>query len=377
MIWAFMERELDKVRGKIKTIEDLKKKVIFLWNRIPKVLCKNIVNRFEYMVDTVYRNMGNKESRRDRNDRRLKGLKDRKDRKPEFKLKDRKIWKNKAFTEYEDQIERISYSQKTFEEFKDNYIIFLKKIIGFYKKIEVAIELYRRKQIDKKRSHSKNKEFEDLCNNYLEFVRDLKKEKENTRNNIDSLTEEEFWNSLPAPVKENLICTNSLSVTKLDNLIMLNDDIKNEKIFTILKTVKITFKSNEKDLEDFCNKIQRLEEEKNFINTTRNSKTTNDQTEFSDEDDDENNIEELNYRIDSVDNNFNLSDNESNTNRIPVVKVKGQQLRSKRWVLGILDEIIGKTEKKKISLNRLYSEIKDNLDCPNVLNSKQYLQELI
>jgi len=36
MVWAFMERELEKMRGTIKTIDDLKRKVIYIWNRIPK-----------------------------------------------------------------------------------------------------------------------------------------------------------------------------------------------------------------------------------------------------------------------------------------------------------------------------------------------------
>ena len=71
-----MERELEKIRGKIKTIDDLKRKVIYIWNRIPKKLCRNIVNRFDHLVKDVNKNNGNKEN-----------VKDRRDRRPKFKIK--------------------------------------------------------------------------------------------------------------------------------------------------------------------------------------------------------------------------------------------------------------------------------------------------
>ena len=72
MVWAFMERELEKIRGTIKTIDDLKRKVIYIWNRIPKKLCRNIVKRFEYLIKVVKNNNGNKENVKDRKDRRPK-----------------------------------------------------------------------------------------------------------------------------------------------------------------------------------------------------------------------------------------------------------------------------------------------------------------
>jgi hypothetical protein len=131
MVWAFMERELDLVRHKIKTIDHLKRRVLSIWNRIPKKLCLNIVKRFQYMVDTVAKNKGNKENTKDRRDRRVK-----------FKLTDRTQWANKYFPEYTDKITRIAYSEKTFEVFKDKYRIFLDKEIAFYKRIIAAIGIY-------------------------------------------------------------------------------------------------------------------------------------------------------------------------------------------------------------------------------------------
>ena len=128
MVWAFMERELEKVRGKIKTIDDLKRKVIHIWNRIPKKLCRNIVTRFDHLIKDVNKNNGNKEN-----------VKDRRDRRPRFKLKDRLGWTNKIYEEYSDTIERIAYNENTFQDFKRKYKIFINREIAFFKKIKVAI----------------------------------------------------------------------------------------------------------------------------------------------------------------------------------------------------------------------------------------------
>ena len=108
MVWAFMERELEKIRGTIKTIDDLKRKVIYIWNRIPKKLCRNIVKRFEYLIEVVKKNNGNKENVKDRRDRRPKYKLGEFDKNKKNKLKVRLGWTNKIFEEYEDTIKRIA-----------------------------------------------------------------------------------------------------------------------------------------------------------------------------------------------------------------------------------------------------------------------------
>ena len=128
MIWAFVERELENLRGKIKTIDELKRKVIYIWNRIPKKLCRNIVKRFDHLVKDVKINNGNKEN-----------VKDRRDRRPKFILKDRLGWTNKIYEQYSDTIERIAYNENTFQDFKRKYKIFINREIAFFKKIKVAI----------------------------------------------------------------------------------------------------------------------------------------------------------------------------------------------------------------------------------------------
>ena len=128
MIWAFMERELDKIRHNIHSVIDLRKKVQFIWNRIPKKLCKKVVRRFNYLTETVSTNNGNKEK-----------MKDRKDRKPMFKLKDASGWTNKIFTSYSDDVDRISYSNDTFKKFLKRYRIFIQKEVALYKKIKVSV----------------------------------------------------------------------------------------------------------------------------------------------------------------------------------------------------------------------------------------------
>ena len=125
MLWAHIETQLDKSRSSIKTIDELKRKVNFIWNRIPKKLCRKIAMRFASMCETVKKNGGQKENR-----------KDRKDKKPLFKLsKNNNQFKHPFFTEYQDKIERIAYSKVTFDEFKEKYISFLDKEITFLNKI--------------------------------------------------------------------------------------------------------------------------------------------------------------------------------------------------------------------------------------------------
>jgi len=128
MVWAFIERELENSRRSIKTIDELKRKVIYIWNRIPKKLCRNIVKRFDHLVKDVNKNNGNKEN-----------IKDRKDRRPKFILKDRLGWTNKIYEQYSDTIERIAYNENTFQDFKRKYKIFINREIAFFKKIKVAI----------------------------------------------------------------------------------------------------------------------------------------------------------------------------------------------------------------------------------------------
>ena len=143
MVWAFMERELEKMRGTIKTIDDLKRKVIYIWNRIPKKLCRNIVKRFEHLIKVVKNNNGNKENVKDRRDRRPKYKLEEIDKKNKRnKLKVRLGWTNKIFEEYDDMIKRIAYNEKTFTDFKNKYKIFIRREIAFYKKVKVSIGKY-------------------------------------------------------------------------------------------------------------------------------------------------------------------------------------------------------------------------------------------
>ena len=128
MVWAFIERELENSRRSIKTIDELKRKVIYIWNCTPKKLCRNIVKRFDHLVKDVKINNGNKEN-----------VKDRRDRRPKFILKDRLGWTNKIYEQYSDTIERIAYNENTFQDFKRKYKIFINREIAFFKKIKVAI----------------------------------------------------------------------------------------------------------------------------------------------------------------------------------------------------------------------------------------------
>ena len=53
LLWAHIEKQLELFRPKIKTLEQLMKKVLYLWNRIPKILIRRITKRFKYMTRLV------------------------------------------------------------------------------------------------------------------------------------------------------------------------------------------------------------------------------------------------------------------------------------------------------------------------------------
>ena len=50
-LWAILEEKLSKY--KITTLPELSKKLVYLWNRIPKKLCKKLVARFNEKIERV------------------------------------------------------------------------------------------------------------------------------------------------------------------------------------------------------------------------------------------------------------------------------------------------------------------------------------
>ena len=154
MVWAFMERELDKIRHTFKNIDELKRKVHFIWNRIPKRLCRRIINRFKYMLEIVLKNNGHKENRKDRRDKKPlfklskienDGINDDLETKETTPVKKKIVFKKqtsfkiKYFEEYDDKITRIAYSTTTMIKIKEIYQKFLNKEVAFLKKVNSSI----------------------------------------------------------------------------------------------------------------------------------------------------------------------------------------------------------------------------------------------
>ena len=53
-VWAFIMRRLEGIT--FNDIESLKKKVLFIWNRIPKSFCEKIINKFDNDINLLAKN---------------------------------------------------------------------------------------------------------------------------------------------------------------------------------------------------------------------------------------------------------------------------------------------------------------------------------
>lgn len=325
--------------------------MIYFWNRIPHQLCKNIVERFNYVVKTTSKNDGNKEN-----------TKDRRDRKPQFKLPKYIKWKNKVFEEYSDQIERIAYSNETFERFKTLYMNFIPKAIAFYKKIIKSIEVYRNKNTGTCYKYSRNKEYNDYCSNSNTFLENLNKNLVDKKKSIQDMDEDAFWNSFPSSVKENLISNNTLSSSKIEMLIFMNDIEANRQISDIIKTVKIEFKDDENDFKEFCNKLLKI----NDLSTTG---LTNDITGEYNYSDEENHVE-----ITSIPVNLNEQKLRGKKKDISIFK-ENDEVFPFNVILNILQEERLINKKSEWNLQEVLQLIKNKSE--NGINSIEQLRASI
>jgi hypothetical protein len=265
-----MEQEIDLIRfkGKI-TIDKLKRKVNYIWNRIPKKLCAKVVNKFNDLVKTVYDNKGNKENNKNR--------KEKKKLKACIPLKTKHRFFNKFFDGYEDDISRIAYSEKTLVAIRAMYKTFLKSEISFYKKVIVAIDAYKRRSRSIVKGIS-NEKTNNYCSDSSDYIKGIIKIKDLLLEGIDSMNEDNFWDLFSSKVKENLICNETLTNKnlKIENLIANNPHEQNLKIYEIINRVKnnIEFSEAEKDVEAFYNKIKEFINQENI--TTNASLTAAD-----------------------------------------------------------------------------------------------------
>jgi len=249
-----MEEELDKTRSKMKSMVELKREVIKVWNRIPKNLLAKVVVRFKTLLEKVIKNEGHKESRRCRRDKKpniklseFEKPKDYKNNEEEPEKKG-KNFKNIHFPEYPDTIERIAYSQKTLLIIKHIYKKFIDKEIAFMKKIKSHLVKYQNENnSSKRRTIHKNNETMKFVNKNQLFMDQIIEVKTTLQKKIDSMEDNEFWNLFPAQLKENFITTESLSSkeNKIENIIINNDTSK--RLWEIVNKVKMKDEFDEKD----------------------------------------------------------------------------------------------------------------------------------
>jgi len=97
-LWAIVEDQLNKYE--FQTIEQMSRKLRWIWNRIPKLVYRHLIDSFNKKIDLIKEN----EERANKRFHREKG-------KTDFTWKNR--WNNN------DMIERIVYNQKIFSKMKD------------------------------------------------------------------------------------------------------------------------------------------------------------------------------------------------------------------------------------------------------------------
>ena len=94
-VWSFIQQKLEGY--KFKNLHDLKQKIIFYWNRIPKDYCKRICDKFINDIKQIYKTGKIKEKNN-----------------PYKKI----ILKKRGI--YEDSIENIVYNEKALKKFLRN-----------------------------------------------------------------------------------------------------------------------------------------------------------------------------------------------------------------------------------------------------------------
>jgi len=156
--------------------------------------------------------------------------------------------------------------------------------------ITISVDQYRSKQTGPKISVSRNKEIEKFCNTSKETIDKIIEGKIQRQQDLETMTENAFWELFTDPVKENLITCDNLFQKKIDNLIMNNEYTQNTTVYDIIKKVKnIEFGEKEIDLKLFYEGFQKVIEEDKKANLSKYSNgSTRRETNIYDNDDYEN-----------------------------------------------------------------------------------------
>jgi len=177
-VWSFVSKHLEGY--KFNTLEELEKKIVFIWNRIPTDYCERLFNKFINDIEQLYKNG-----------------------KIQTKKNHYKTVNLKKEGTYENKIENIVYNEKTLKKFLKNKKSYLKKKIETFTNI---INQMNNKDMIKSAKDFINSKYFDTCykemSDYQEKkLLEIKEEYEKIRNQ----TEKTYFDSLSQEKKEKII----------------------------------------------------------------------------------------------------------------------------------------------------------------------------
>ena len=185
-IWAFILRKLEGKR--FLNLEELKKEVLFIWNRIPVSFCQKIIEKFNSDINSLSKTGGI-----------IKG-------KAHSSYKNYKL----ASPLYSDDIENIIYNKKkmnqVIERKKKSLQKFISKKRKIYKKLETkTFSNYVYNEISKKHRTTYNHLILICLKEELEDYKSEIASLENEKKFLKDKTVDDFFNSLKQKEKESLI----------------------------------------------------------------------------------------------------------------------------------------------------------------------------
>lgn len=197
-LWAIVLEKLNQYT--FKTVEDLTRKLQWVWNRIPKSICRNLIDSFDEKIQLVI-NDGERTNRREKN----------------YNNKKHYSWKNNWNST--DFVERIVYNEKILENMKEKKLKALnKELLDIQNDLKEEKKRYCRKNkvIIKKDSEDLYSFFlsqeKEMLKIYTEKIENKKKEIQN----MESFKGKELFNLFSNEEKiNNIRIVNSKNASNL------------------------------------------------------------------------------------------------------------------------------------------------------------------
>ena len=134
-LWAILVEKLNKYS--FEDIDEMAKKLQWLWNRVPKSLCKNLINSFDKKMELI-KEKGERANKRSHSSE-----------------KSNYSWKNSWNNN--DKLERIIYNKKILEDMKEKKLRFLKRQL---KEVKAALIEEKKRYSTENKKKIKDNSFE-------------------------------------------------------------------------------------------------------------------------------------------------------------------------------------------------------------------------